>query len=125
QHRFGLYNEERGPPAAEPATRQNPETSVHILKARPRLAALQEYQLLPEGKIVRDQQSLWLDSRSKRPQQTAKHLPRPLLLTHQAADAVNRNGPCGSQFCALQQSVAAPASHKRRGIAIGLLRGSR
>jgi len=88
QHRFGLYNEERGLPAAEPATRQNPETTVHILKARPRPAALQDYQLLPEAKIVRDQQRLWLDSRSKRPQQTAKHLPLPLLLNHQEADAV-------------------------------------
>jgi hypothetical protein len=73
QHRFGLYNEEKGLPAAEPATRQNPETSVRILKARMRLAALQDYQLLPEAKIVCDQQRLWLDSRSKRPQQTAKH----------------------------------------------------
>jgi hypothetical protein len=64
---FGLYNEERGLPAAEPATRQNPETSVHILKARPWLAALEDYQLLPEAQIVCDQQRLWLDSRSKRP----------------------------------------------------------
>ena len=43
---------------------------------------------MPEAKIVRDQQRLWLDSRSKRPQQTAKHLPLPLLLNHQEADAV-------------------------------------
>jgi hypothetical protein len=73
QHRFGLYDEERGLPAAEPATRQNPETSVRVLKARTRLAALKDYQLLPEAKIVCDQQRLWLDRRSKRPQQTAKH----------------------------------------------------
>ena len=72
QHRFGLYNEERGLPAGEPAIRENPETPVHIFKARPRLAALQDYQLLSEAKIVCDQQRLWLDSRNKRPQQTAK-----------------------------------------------------
>src|SRR5262245_41141573 len=105
QHRFGLYNEERGLPAAEPATRQNPETTVHILKARPRPAALQDYQLLPEAKIVRDQQCLWLDSRSKRPQQTAKHCLCPCCRTATSLmpfNAVNGNGPCGSQFCALQ-----------------------
>jgi len=51
QHRYRPYNEERGLPAAEPATRQNPETSVHILKARPWLAALQDYQLLPETRL--------------------------------------------------------------------------
>jgi hypothetical protein len=67
QHRFRPYNEERGLPAAEPATRQNPETSVHILKARPWLAALQNYQLLAEAKIVCDQKCLWLNSRSKHP----------------------------------------------------------
>src|SRR5215831_6203580 len=67
QHRFGLYNEERGLPAAEPATRQNPETTVHILKARPWLAALQDYQLLAEAKIVCDQKCLWLNCRSKHP----------------------------------------------------------
>jgi hypothetical protein len=54
QYRFGPYNEERGLPAAEQATRQNPETPVHILKVRPWLAALQDYQLLPEAKIVCD-----------------------------------------------------------------------
>src|SRR5262245_44619277 len=34
QNRIRLYNEERCLPAAEPAIRQNPETPVHILKAR-------------------------------------------------------------------------------------------
>src|SRR5262245_21808598 len=106
QHRFGLYNEERGLPAAEPATRQNPETPVHILKARPRLAALQDYQLLPEAKIVCDQQRLRLDSRSKRPQKTPKHCLSPCCRTARRLmliNAVNGNGPCGSQFCALQE----------------------
>jgi hypothetical protein len=73
QHRFGLYDDERGLPAAEPSTRQNPETPVRILKARMRHAALQDQYLLPEAKIVCDQQRLWLDSRSKRPQQATKH----------------------------------------------------
>ena len=39
-------------PAAEPPIRQNPETPVRIREARPRLAALQDQQLLAEAKIV-------------------------------------------------------------------------
>jgi len=42
-------------------------------EARPRLAALQDQQLLPEAKVIRDQQHLWPDSRGDYPQQTAKH----------------------------------------------------
>jgi hypothetical protein len=53
-----------------------------------RHAALQDQYLLPEAKIVCDQQRLWLDSRSKRPQQATKHWPLPLLLNRQEADAV-------------------------------------
>jgi hypothetical protein len=73
QHRFGLYDQERGSPATEPPTRQNPETPVGFLKARPWLAALQDHQLLPKAKVIRDQQHLWPDSRSDHPQQTPKH----------------------------------------------------
>jgi hypothetical protein len=85
-HRFGLYNEETGLPAAEPATRQNPETPVHILTAQPWLAALQDYQLLPKAKIVCDQQRLWSDSCSNRLQQTvalllSRRSPRNSMLT--------------------------------------------
>jgi hypothetical protein len=72
-HRNGPTQRRAGLGPVEPATRQNPETPVHILKVRPWLAALEDYQLLPEAKIVCDQQRLWSDSRSKRPQQTAKH----------------------------------------------------
>ena len=85
-HSFRLYNEERGLPAAEPATRENPETPVRILKTRTRYAALQDYQLLPEAQIVCDQHRLWLDSRNKLPQQTAKHYLS--IVNHQEADAV-------------------------------------
>src|SRR5215467_6855113 len=52
QHRFGFYDEQRRSPAEEPAIRQNPETPVRIREARPRLAALQDQQLLAEAKIV-------------------------------------------------------------------------
>jgi hypothetical protein len=51
QHRFGLYDEERGSPAAKPPTRQHPETPVRVLKARPWLAALQDHRLLPQAKV--------------------------------------------------------------------------
>ena len=93
QHRFGLYDKEGGSPAIEPPTRQNPETPVRaflvrILKARTWLAALQDYQLLPEAKIVCNQQRLWSDSRSKRPQANSEALPLPLLWNRQEADAV-------------------------------------
>src|SRR5215467_13523781 len=73
QHRFGLYDEERGSPAAEPPTRQNPETPVRFLKARPWRAALQDRQLLPEAKVIRDQQHPWPHRGSKGPKQPAKH----------------------------------------------------
>jgi hypothetical protein len=73
QHGFGFHNEHRGSPANEPPTRQNPETPVGILEAWPWFASVQDQQLLPEAKIVCDQQRLWSDSRSNRPQQTAKH----------------------------------------------------
>jgi len=52
QHRFGFYDEQRRSPAAEQPIRQNPETPVRIREARPRLAALQDQQLLAEAKIV-------------------------------------------------------------------------
>jgi hypothetical protein len=58
----GSYDEERGSPATEPVHGNNPETPVRILKAWPWLAALQNQELLPEAKIVGDQQRLWLDS---------------------------------------------------------------
>jgi len=48
---------------------------------------LQAYQLLPEAKIVCDLQRLWLDSRKKRPKQTAEHC-LSLLLNRQEADVV-------------------------------------
>jgi len=67
QHRFGLYDEERGSPAAEPPIRQNPKTPVRFLKARPWLAALQDHQLLPEANIVGDQQQPWPHGGSKGP----------------------------------------------------------
>jgi len=41
--------EEGDLPANEPPTRQNPKTPVRILKARMRLAALQDRQMLPEA----------------------------------------------------------------------------
>ena len=56
-----------GAPAAEPPDTPKPETPVHIPKARPWLAALQDYQLLAAAKTVGDQQCLWSGSRSKRP----------------------------------------------------------
>jgi hypothetical protein len=88
QQGFGFHNEHRGSPADEPPTRQNPETPVGILDAWPWFASVQDQQLLPEAKIVCDQQRLWSDSRSNRPQQTAKHWPLPLVLNRQEADAV-------------------------------------
>jgi hypothetical protein len=62
QNGFGFHNEHRRSPADEPPTRQNPETPVRILEAWPWFAALQNHQLLPEAKIIRDQQHLfgWL-----------------------------------------------------------------
>src|SRR5262249_26509599 len=71
--RFRVSNEHRGSPENEPPTRQNPETTVGILLAWPWFVSVQEQQLLPQAKIVCDQQRLWSDSRSNRPQQTAKH----------------------------------------------------
>jgi hypothetical protein len=79
QHGFGFHNEHGGSRANEPPTRENPETLVHLLEARPRRPALQDQQLLPEAKIIGDQQHLWLESRSNSPQQSAKHTPLPLL----------------------------------------------
>src|SRR5262249_44206279 len=73
QHRFGFYDEQRGSPATEPPIRQNPKTPVRIREARPRLAALQDQQLLAEAKIVCDQQQPWPHRGSKDPQQTVKH----------------------------------------------------
>ena len=67
QHGFGFHNEHRGSPA------KNPETPVGILEAWPWFASVQDQQLLPEAKIVCNQQRLWSDSCSNRPQQTAKH----------------------------------------------------
>jgi hypothetical protein len=64
-------------PVNEPPACENPETTVRIREAWPRLSALQDQQLLPEAKIVGDQQRLWLGSRSNRPQQTVKHFASP------------------------------------------------
>jgi hypothetical protein len=47
--------------------------TIRILEAWPWVAALQNQQLLPEAKIICDQQRLWSDRRRNRPQQTAKH----------------------------------------------------
>jgi len=106
RHRFGLYDQQRGMPPIQPATRQNPETPVRILKARTWLAPLEDHQLLPQAKIVCDQQRLWLDNRSNRPQQTAKHRALSPFLNRQEADAVSiasmTMGPCGSQLCTQQ-----------------------
>jgi hypothetical protein len=88
QHRLGLYNEERGLPTAEPAARQYPETPVRIVKARPRLAALQDYQLLPKAKIVCDQQAPLVGQPQQAPTANSEALPLPLLLKRQEADAV-------------------------------------
>jgi hypothetical protein len=79
QHGFRFHNEQRRAPTNEPPTYENPEATIRILEAWPWLAALQNQQLLPEAKIICDQQHLWSDSRSNRPQQTAKHSPLPLL----------------------------------------------
>src|SRR5262245_486502 len=91
----------RGLPAAEPATCEDPETPVHILKPRTWHAALQDQYLLPEAKIVCDQQRLWLGSRSKHPQQTAKHCLSPCCCRLMLFNAANGKAPRGSQFCAL------------------------
>ena len=72
-------------PVAEPATRQNPETPVRILKARPRLAALQDQQLLPEA--VRSA-ALLVGQPQQAPTANIEASPLPLLLNRQEADVV-------------------------------------
>jgi hypothetical protein len=79
QHGFRFHNEQRRAPFNEAPTYENPEATIRILEAWPWVAALQNQQLLPEAKIICDQQHLWSDSRGNRPQQTAKHSPLPLL----------------------------------------------
>src|SRR5215467_200624 len=105
QHRFGLYKEERGSPAAEPPTRQNPETPVRILKARPWYAALQDYQLLPEARLPAISSAFgWTAAANAHSKQRSIDLSpccrtaRRLMLFN----PVNGNDPSGSQFCALQ-----------------------
>jgi hypothetical protein len=68
QHGFGFYDEQRGSPADEPPVRQAPETPVRIREAGPRLAALQDQQLLAQTKIVCDQQHPWPHGGSNGPQ---------------------------------------------------------
>jgi hypothetical protein len=68
QHGFGFHNEHRASPANEPPTRHNPETPVGILETWTWFVSVQDQQLLPEAKIVYDQQRLWSGSRSNRPQ---------------------------------------------------------
>jgi hypothetical protein len=54
QHGFGFHNEHRALLTDEPPASQNPETPVRILDAWPWLATLQDQQLLPEAKIIRN-----------------------------------------------------------------------
>jgi hypothetical protein len=52
---FRLDDKQRLPPAMEPATRQNPKSTICVAQTRAILAALQNDQLLPETRILSNQ----------------------------------------------------------------------
>ena len=90
---------------SDPPGTSNESRTIRILEAWPWVAALQNQQLLPEAKIICDQQYLRPDGRSNRPQQTYIHL-SPFVGWQEVRSMLSMRKACGLQFCALQADGA-------------------
>src|ERR1019366_5025634 len=111
QHRFGLHDQQRPPPAREPAAPNDPETPIGIPQPWPRVPTLKDQQLLPEAKVLSDQRGSRFEKSGQCPRRPSKH--QPLLapvIRGRVSHLISSGGSATSNFCALHSARLHPRS---------------